>query len=111
MEIHPRASFESTWQEVQTVPDDDQILPEAEQGAGGQGPCLFLGSNGERCSRQATEDGFCARHQPGRVGVQALARAANVPSRALAAVVTIGVLLWPYIADAVKEILRWLAAR
>src|ERR1700734_2250543 len=32
---------------------------------GALGPCLYLGPQGQRCDRAATEGGFCAKHQPG----------------------------------------------
>ncbi|HKV06278.1 MAG TPA: hypothetical protein VJO53_14370 [Candidatus Acidoferrales bacterium] len=70
------------------------------------GPCLYLGPRGERCNRRAHDRGFCALHQPGRI-----AAAFSNPSRILAAVLTIAVLLWPYVSDLVREIIRWMATR
>ena len=69
------------------------------------GPCLYLGDAGERCGRKALEDGFCVRHRHG-----GMAEGIVTPSRAIAASITIIVLLWPYVADLVREIVRWMAS-
>jgi hypothetical protein len=64
------------------------------------GPCLYLGPAGQRCGERAFEGGFCAKHQPG----------ATLPmvagSKVVAASVGIIGLLWPYLADLVREIIR-----
>src|ERR1700684_1752994 len=106
VENQPQLALESAWDEFDDAPGEDYLpMAGAESSTGGQGPCLFLGPTGQRCARQAVDGGFCVRHQPGGTG--AVTGTAGVPSRAFAAVVTIGILLWPYIADAVREILRW----
>jgi hypothetical protein len=69
------------------------------------GPCLFLGDAGERCGRRALEGGFCARHRPGEV-----TEGLVTPSRVVAASITILVLVWPYVADLVREIIHWMAS-
>ena len=69
------------------------------------GPCLYLGEAGERCSRRALEGGFCSRHKPGGI-VEGLV----TPSRVVAASITILVLVWPYIADFVRELIHWMAS-
>jgi hypothetical protein len=66
------------------------------------GPCLDLGPAGQRCARPAQEGGFCAVHQPegsaaGRPAVSA--RRAGVIAAILA-------LLWPILADIVRELIR-----
>jgi hypothetical protein len=69
-----------------------------------QGPCLYFGPAGQRCNRRAVEGGFCARHQPG--GSQVL----SLPQISRRAVAVIGLLavLWPVLADLIREILRLL---
>jgi hypothetical protein len=67
------------------------------------GPCLYLGPSGQRCAKPALEGGFCAVHSPGS-GV------AITPNRrrVLAAVAAIIGILWPYVDDVVREIIRWM---
>jgi hypothetical protein len=80
--------------------------PPALSGAGDLGPCLYLGPAGQRCSRRAVEGGFCARHQP-RVGqFQGL----SIPQVTRRGVALIGLLavLWPVLADIVRELIRLL---
>jgi hypothetical protein len=64
------------------------------------GPCLYLGPAGERCDARAIEGGYCAKHTPG----------ATPPIRAyskvLAASGAIIAVIWPYLADLVREIIR-----
>jgi hypothetical protein len=66
------------------------------------GPCLYLGPAGERCSRPALAGAFCAKHQPG-----GRMEALKNPARILAAALGIVALIWPYVNDLVREILRW----
>jgi hypothetical protein len=74
------------------------------------GPCLYLGPAGQRCSRRAVNDGFCAVHQPGQSGQSrpAVRRPAAKSSRVVAAILGILGVLWPLLADLVREITRWL---
>jgi hypothetical protein len=69
-----------------------------------QGPCLYFGPAGQRCSRRAVEGSFCARHQPG--GSQVL----SLPQISRRGVAVIGLLavLWPVLADLIREIIRLL---
>jgi hypothetical protein len=69
-----------------------------------QGPCLHFGPAGERCSRRAVEGGFCERHQIG--GGQALS-VQQISRRALAAIGVIA-MLWPVLADLIRELIRLL---
>jgi hypothetical protein len=71
-----------------------------------QGPCLYLGPAGQRCSRRALQGGFCARHQPGSGQVAGL----SVPQISKRAVALFGLLavLWPVLADLVRELIRLL---
>ncbi|HEY6905321.1 MAG TPA: hypothetical protein VI216_13510 [Candidatus Acidoferrales bacterium] len=67
------------------------------------GPCLYLGPSGQRCGKPALEGGFCAVHSPGSSGVITPNR-----RRVLAAVAAILGILWPYVDDVVREIIRWM---
>ena len=71
---------------------------------GDQGPCLYFGPSGQRCDRRAIEGGFCSRHQPG--GGQTL----SVPqiSRRTVGVVGLLAVLWPVLADLIRELIRFL---
>jgi hypothetical protein len=85
---------------------------------GDQGPCLYLGEAGQRCSRRAVEGGFCLAHQGQR---DSLNRQVEEPSeqtkrvagrsRMLAAAIGLVGILGPYVYDLVREILRWIHAR
>ncbi len=93
-----------------------------------QGPCLYFGPQGQRCSRPALANGFCARHTPvqlgqsARLGESAKLRAATyvrpgaaaLGSRPLGRIVAIGIAifaaLWPMVADLLREIIRWIHA-
>ena len=87
-----------------------------------QGPCLYFGPQGQRCSRPAIANGFCARHMPAQLG-QAVRSggetstrpgAAALGSRPLARIVAVGIAifaaLWPVVADLLREIIRWIHA-
>jgi hypothetical protein len=99
-------TFDDGWENNSGAAGSDYELPvaTAATSSGEPGPCLFLGPAGQRCNRRALDDGFCALHRPGGI-----AKIITAPGRVLAAVVTIVVLLWPYIADMVREIIRWMA--
>jgi hypothetical protein len=66
------------------------------------GPCLYLGPAGQRCGERAFEGGYCAKHQPG--ATPPITDGAKV----VAASIGIIGLLWPYLADLVREIIRLL---
>jgi len=79
---------------------DPEPLPLAT--AADQGPCLYMGPEGQRCDRRAVEGGYCERHRPGGA-------AGNIPPTArIIATIGLLVILWPYFADLVREILRWM---
>jgi hypothetical protein len=81
-------------------------FPSSSPAGGNQGPCLYLGPRGERCGRPALANGFCARHQTGN---QAISKPIAKPSpKLIAAVLAIIGMLWPLLADAVREVLRWI---
>jgi hypothetical protein len=67
------------------------------------GPCLYLGPSGQRCAKPALEGGFCALHSPHSSEATAPHR-----RRVLAAVAAIAGILWPYVGDLVREIIRWM---
>lgn len=75
--------------------------------AGDQGPCLYLGPQGQRCGRRALRDGFCSNHLPGSAA--SINAKSSAPSKKIiAALIAISGLLWPLVADIVREVLRWL---
>jgi len=76
----------------QRVPVDDQ------------GPCLYLGPSGQRCDRRAAAASFCTRHQPGASQTLSLPQL----SRRSAAVIGLLAVLWPVLADLIREIMRLL---
>jgi hypothetical protein len=70
------------------------------------GPCLHFGPRGERCSLPAVAGGYCARHHndpelrmPGR----------NY-TRVLVATVALVMIVWPYIAEVARDLVRWVAS-
>lgn len=77
------------------------------------GPCLFFGPAGERCDRRAVNSGYCSRHQDSRIdwsnanSVESSAALPQISKRAIGAAGIIAV-LWPILADLIREILRWL---
>jgi hypothetical protein len=75
--------------------------------AGTQGPCLYFGPQGQRCSRPALTGGFCSRHQPEAESAKTSSR--GVP-RIAAAGIGILAALWPIIFDVLRVIIRWLHA-
>jgi hypothetical protein len=66
------------------------------------GPCLYLGPEGQRCDERAFDGGYCAKHQSG----------AKAPissgSKVVAASIGIIGLIWPYLADLFREIIRFI---
>ncbi len=85
-----------------------------------QGPCLYFGPQGQRCSRRAVSNGFCASHlpaqlrQPGQPGPTGVAAAGVRQKSRIVAVVLFAVAMlqsfWPAISDIIREIIRWLHA-
>lgn len=81
-------------------------LPGEPARKGSQGPCLYFGPKGQRCSRPALEAGYCATHQAnGAAGISARSY-----SRVLAATIALILIVWPYISDLVRDLLHWLAS-
>ncbi len=71
-----------------------------------QGPCLYLGPGGQRCSKRAVASSFCRAHLPGGPGTST-----TKPARFWAAVAAILGLLWPYLEFIVREMIRWAHSR
>jgi len=79
-------------------------MPTALAGNADYGPCLYLGSAGQRCSRRALQGGFCALHQPG-----VRRPAGRTPSaKRVAAVIGALVALLPWLGDLIRELIRLL---
>ena len=85
-------------------PEGDLAQP---PGNSNYGPCLHLGTRGERCARPALEVGYCAKHHPN----PALRSPARPYARVLFATFAIVMIDWPYVADLVHDLIRWLASR
>ena len=68
-----------------------------------QGPCLYLGPKGQRCSDPAIAGGFCAKHDP-----DAAKAAAKGVARLLGAGIGILAAMWPLLADVIREVIRWI---
>jgi hypothetical protein len=93
--------------------DFESGVPEADRQTGSnsldslrghdQGPCLYLGPQGQRCNNPALAGGFCARHRPG--GASAASR--SIP-RVAAAGIGILAAMWPVLADLLRELFRWI---
>ena len=67
------------------------------------GICLHLGAGGERCFRPAAAGGFCERHDP-----EGSSKPAFSMVRIAAALLLLWALLWPLIADVIRELRGWL---
>ena len=78
-----------------------------------QGPCLYFGPQGQRCSRPAIVNGFCARHTPEQIA-QAAPPGSALPAAGrksrIAAIVLAALFifdnLWPVISEVFREIIR-----
>ena len=86
----------------------EPIDPAPRPAAGSQGPCLYLGPQGQRCEKPAIEGGFCARHQS---GVSGSTPNPGRVSRIAAAGIGIAAAMWPIVFDVLRVIYRWIHAR
>jgi len=106
----PKGWSETVWtgKEASAEPSEPLSTEDGpvERKPSGQGPCLYLGPAGQRCDRAALAGGFCASHRPG-----ARREAFRNPARILAAALGIAALVWPYVNDLVREIIRWTHSR
>lgn len=82
-----------------------------------QGPCLYLGPSGERCTRRAFRDGYCVNHQPtkpSRLNSPSDGAAADKPSsrmvKIISALAALLGFLAPMLDDLVRAIIRWIHA-
>jgi hypothetical protein len=50
------------------------------------------------------EGGYCAKHRPGAISLPK----PSISKKALAAIVGLAGILWPYLADLVREFIRWM---
>jgi hypothetical protein len=102
--------FEDTWGGSDILGDvEDATLTSplgspARSSASAHGKCLYLGPAGQRCNRDALDDEFCSVHQPGATA----ATIGALPKRTLAAIIAIAGILWPYISDLIRELVRWI---
>lgn len=81
-------------------------VPATRHASADLGPCLYLGPAGQRCDERAFEGGYCAKHQPG-----ASPSSSGSPKKVVAASAGILGLLWPYLADLFREIIRLIHSR
>jgi hypothetical protein len=84
-----------------------ESAPPLAPAAGDLGPCLYLGPAGQRCNRRAVEGSFCARHQPDSSGQFPALSVAQI-SRRTVAILGLLAVLWPVLADLVRELIRLL---
>lgn len=93
------------------VPPELEPLPEAASAgnAAAQGACLYFGPAGQRCSRPALAGGYCSRHRADGPDGEARSPARNY-SRVLTATAAIVLIVWPYIADLVHDLIHWLSS-
>jgi hypothetical protein len=66
------------------------------------GPCLYLGSSGERCGSLALSGGYCAKHHPD----EEKRWPGRSYRRVLLASIALLAILWPYFQDALQLIVR-----
>lgn len=101
---HVPSSFDANMADYVPVPGISTSPTSANPAAAKNwGSCLYLGPSGQRCAKPALEGGFCAVHSPN-------SGEAITPNRkrVLAAVAAIIGILWPYVDDVVREIIRWM---
>ena len=90
---------------------DFRNAPGGKQASTDLGPCLYLGPAGQRCPRYATPSGFCPRHQPNADSSStfqgSFADKPLLSPKRVGAILTILALLWPVLADLVRELIRY----
>ena len=101
-----KRTFEETWAASggDETTGSHTVLTSVGEGDADQGPCLYLGPGGQRCERRALAGGYCASHRPGAINLPKVARS----KRTLAAILAASGILWPYLADLVREIVHWM---
>jgi hypothetical protein len=98
-----RDTFEETWADGGADEAPLELASPPRASGGDQGPCLYLGPGGQRCDRRAIEGGYCAKHRPGSISLPKPA----FSKKTLAAIIGLAGILWPYLADLVREFVRW----
>jgi hypothetical protein len=90
------------------VPSDRESGFEAKAARTGasQGPCLYLGPGGQRCARPAVEGGHCRKHHVD----PSLRESARSYARVIAATVALVIIVWPYISELLRDLIRWLSS-
>jgi len=78
--------------------------PDVAPGREEHGPCLYFGPRGQRCDRRALPNGYCSTHQ---AGAREQFLRTQVPRRIVAFLGLLAV-VWPLLADLIREILRFL---
>jgi hypothetical protein len=76
------------------------------EGASVYGPCLYLGPAGERCARAALQGGYCARHH---IDPEMRSDDRRNYTRVIVASIALVIVIWPYISDLLRDLVRWLA--
>ena len=101
-----RDTFEDTWvASADDVTAGVQTLSSSTRDSNSdQGPCLYLGPGGQRCDRRAMEGGYCAKHRPGAISLPK----PSFSKKTLAAIIGLAGIFWPYLADLVREFVRWM---
>src|SRR5271155_1725717 len=100
-----RRTFDEAWAESgDDVTTGVQTLSSSTRDSNSdQGPCLYLGPNGQRCDRRALSGGYCASHRPGAISLPKVPLSKKPP----AAIAAGAGVLWPSLADLVREVVRW----
>ena len=87
---------------------DDLVVSDAQKSSAADlGPCLYFGPAGQRCRSRATASGFCPRHRSNANLSTSQADAPLVSPKRVSAILTIVALLWPVLADIVRELIRY----
>lgn len=105
----PAISLEPSTPSIGSAPSRLKVAP------ADQGPCLYLGPSGERCTRRAYRDGYCINHQPtkpSRLVSPSDGATSDKPSarmvKIISAIVALLGFLAPMLDDIVRAIIRWL---
>jgi hypothetical protein len=75
-----------------------------------QGPCLYFGPRGQRCNRRALAGGFCPIHQPAGAPGGIPGSTSKPSKKFIASALAIVAVIWPYLADILREVIRWIHA-
>src|SRR5215469_11292978 len=97
--------------ELETPPDLEPLPEAAETPSTAKarpalGPCLYLGPAGQRCRKPAIAGGYCPRHH---VDPELKAEGRDY-TRVVVATVALVIIIWPYVSDLVRDLIRWLSS-